>query len=323
MYEGEGNSNGIAISASKYVQSLLHYWLIADLCFSSQWIKAVTILERASKLAFLKPSRDSDYTKAWKEYTNALRSGNSQASPPSPPPVYLNQPKHRNPKEYRECLLALNNLRKSLGVEGISPLERKRTADAIGAQLVIPARLMQLVSDDRFPSKNPFLNATLQHHHLTAAELLLHDINCTDADNSEAIKAAHQSVDLIRWLPQVVSPQLLSFHMYSVGELTRLVSKSYSRFDGEISVVLCFIAKCLIKELGRLKRAGDDDGKLNYPINFCRLIRANICLCQKACESVSEDVDVMINELHRLGGMLHMSLVWFISKERSVQLMSA
>lgn len=111
--------------------------------------------------------------------------------------------------------------------------------------------------------------------------------------------------------------------MYSVGELTRLVSKSYSRFDGEISVVLCFIAKCLIKELGRLKRAGDGDGKLKYPINFCRLIRANICLCQKACESVSEDVDVMINELHRLGGMLHMSLVWFISKERSVQLMSA
>ncbi|EAL22312.1 hypothetical protein CNBB4870 [Cryptococcus deneoformans B-3501A] len=212
---------------------------------NSQWIQALAILERASKLAFLKPSRDSDYTKAWVEYTNALRSSNAQASPPSPPPVYLNQPKHRNPREYRECLLALDNLRKNLGVEGLSPLERKRMADAIGAQLVIPPRTIHL------------------HHHFAATELLLHDINCTDADNSEAMKAARQSVDLIRCLPQT----------------------TYHRFDGEISVVWCLIAKCMIKELGRLKRAGDDD----------------------ACELVSEDVDVIINELHHVGEALHMS----------------
>lgn len=127
------------------------YWLllIHDFFFSTQWIRALIILERASKLAFLKPSRDSDYTKAWAEYTNARRSSSSQTSPPSPPPQHLNQPKHTNPREYRECLLALNNLRKSLGVDGISPLERKRMADAIGAQLDIPHNIIHLVSDAR------------------------------------------------------------------------------------------------------------------------------------------------------------------------------
>lgn len=220
MYHDTGDSNPKTIYTHKYTQPLTHHWILTDLWFSSQWIQALAILERASKLAFLKPSRDSDYTKAWVEYTNALRSSNAQASPLSPPPVYLNQPKHRNPREYRECLLALDNLRKNLGVEGLSPLERKRMADAIGAQLVIPPRTIHLVSEDRFPSRNSFLTATLQHHHFAATELLLHDINCTDADNSEAMKAARQSVDLIRCLPQTVSPQPLSFHMYCLGELT-------------------------------------------------------------------------------------------------------
>lgn len=183
--------------------------------FSTQWIRALIILERASKLAFLKPSRDSEYTKAWTEYTNARRSSSSQTSPPSPPPQHLNQPKHTNPREYRECLSALNNLRKSLGVDGISPLERKRMANAIGAQLDIPHNIIHLVSDARWPSKNSGLNATLQHHNMAATELLLHDINCTDVDNSEAMKAARQSVDLIRCLPQTVSPQLLALHMYT------------------------------------------------------------------------------------------------------------
>ncbi|KIR76875.1 hypothetical protein I305_06375 [Cryptococcus gattii E566] len=211
----------------------------------TQWIRALIILERASKLAFLKPSRDSEYAKAWTEYTNARRSSSSQTSPPSPPPQHLNQPKHTNPREYRECLSALNNLRKSLGVDGISPLERKRMADAIGAQLDIPHNIIHL------------------HHNMAATELLLHDINCTDVDNSEAMKAARQSVDLIRCLPQT----------------------TYYPFDGEISVAWCIIAKCMIKELGRLKRKGDDD----------------------ACELISEDVDVMINELHHVGDALHMS----------------
>lgn len=52
---------------------------------------------------------------------------------------------------------------------------------------------------------------------MAATELLLHDINCTDADNSEAMKAARQSVDLIRCLPQTVSSQLLPRHMYSMA----------------------------------------------------------------------------------------------------------
>lgn len=51
---------------------------------------------------------------------------------------------------------------------------------------------------------------------MTATELLLHDINCTDVDNGEAMKAARQSVDLIRCLPQTVSPQLLPLHMYNI-----------------------------------------------------------------------------------------------------------
>lgn len=34
--------------------------------------------------------------------------------------------------------------------------------------------------------------------------MLLHDINSTDADNSVAMQAARQSVDLIRSFPQIV-----------------------------------------------------------------------------------------------------------------------
>lgn len=59
--------------------------------------------------------------------------------------MYLNQPKYRNPKDYNECLFALNRLKKNLGVDGMSLLERKKMADVEGAELVFGTKLIILV----------------------------------------------------------------------------------------------------------------------------------------------------------------------------------
>lgn len=63
----------------------------------------------------------------------------------------------------------------------------------------------------------------------------------------------------------------------------------------------------MIKELGRLKRKGDDDGKLKYFHKFLSTPNQSEYLCHAACELISEDVDVIINELHHVGDALHMS----------------
>lgn len=111
---------------------------------SVRWIKAVTILERASKLAFLEAEEDSDYSRAWAEYLSVLGTPDAQSA--SPPPLYLNQPKYRNPKSYRDCLFALNKLKENLGVDGMSILERKKLADVEGAELVFGTKQILLVN---------------------------------------------------------------------------------------------------------------------------------------------------------------------------------
>ncbi|OXC70566.1 hypothetical protein AYX13_01043 [Cryptococcus neoformans] len=208
-----------------------------------RWIKAVTILERASKLVFLEAEGDSDYSQAWADYLCLLSTPGAQSA--SPPPLYLNQPKYRNPKDYNECLFALNKLKTNLGVDGVSILERKKMADVEGAELVFATKLILL------------------HHHFIVTDMLLHDINSTDADNSVAMQAARQSVDLIRSFPQIPAHEI----------------------DAEMVLVWCMVAKCLIKELERLSRSGD----------------------VISCKTVSDDVDVIINELYRVGEVMHMS----------------
>ncbi|ODO07861.1 hypothetical protein I350_03441 [Cryptococcus amylolentus CBS 6273] len=209
-----------------------------------RWLKAVTVLERTSKLAFLDPDDDSEYSRVWTEYANLLSSPSS-ASSASLPPSWLNQPKYRNPKDYNECYFALEQLRRELGVDGISPVERKNRADNEGIELVFGSKIVLL------------------HHHFAAIEMLLHDINSIDADNSVAVSAAQRSVALFKHLPEM----------------------SLFEVDAEIVLVWCMTAKLLIKELDRFARQGD----------------------AISCQNLGDDVDCIINELYRVGHVMHMS----------------
>lgn len=97
---------------------------------STRWVKSVTILERASKLAFLDPEETSEYAKAHSAYSVALA---THPSPPLPAP-WLDQPKYRCPKDYRETKLALDQFVESMGVDGVFPVDRKRNAEIDGGE---------------------------------------------------------------------------------------------------------------------------------------------------------------------------------------------
>ncbi|WVR04759.1 hypothetical protein IAU60_001771 [Kwoniella sp. DSM 27419] len=143
-----------------------------------RWIKALTILERASKLAFLSPAPDSEYTLKWTQYASSI----PQQS--SPPPEWLNQPKFRNPKDYDDCARALKQYTESLGEDGLWPLDRRRAAEA-----------------DRVTMPSIRSHTILLHFQMTATEMLLHDINSLDVENVVAVKAARRCAELISQLP--------------------------------------------------------------------------------------------------------------------------
>nr|XP_018265326.1 uncharacterized protein I303_01690 [Kwoniella dejecticola CBS 10117]OBR87484.1 hypothetical protein I303_01690 [Kwoniella dejecticola CBS 10117] len=184
-----------------------------------RWIKAVTILERSSKLAFLTPTDDSDYTQAWTAYATALSTSSSTGSPPpNPPPAWLNQPKYRNPKDYNECYRALRFYIDSMGVDGMSPIERRRMAEQEGSvEPVIKSHTILL------------------HHQTIAAEMLMHDINSLDTENEVAVAAGRRSAELIRTLPPIPPHEV----------------------DAQVILVWCMIIKLLIKELRRCIKLGD------------------------------------------------------------------
>ncbi|WWC86753.1 uncharacterized protein L201_001631 [Kwoniella dendrophila CBS 6074] len=184
-----------------------------------RWIKAVTILERASKLAFLSPAVDSEYTQAWNSFGNKLSQSSTSGSPqPNPPPAWMNQPKYKNPKDYEECSKALKHYMISLGIDGISPIERRRMAESEG-------------------SVEPVIKShtVLLHHQTCAIEMLMHDINSLDVDNSVAVVAGRRSAELIKALPPIPSQEV----------------------DAQVILVWCMIVKLLIKELRRCIKLGD------------------------------------------------------------------
>ncbi|KAK1921689.1 hypothetical protein DB88DRAFT_443137, partial [Papiliotrema laurentii] len=147
---------------------------------SGRWMKAVVILERASKLAFIDPEEDSEYARAWSTYF--------MQSPHNPrlsnPPAWLDQPKYRCPKDYSETKLALDQLQSHMGVDGIFPVDRRRNAQIDGA-------------DE--PAITP--HTIKLHHQFAATHIFLHDINAPGVENKEALAGARRSVSLMRHLP--------------------------------------------------------------------------------------------------------------------------
>ncbi|OCF30778.1 hypothetical protein I316_07585 [Kwoniella heveanensis BCC8398] len=182
-----------------------------------RWVKAVTILERSSKLAFLTPVDGAEYTKSWAAYASSIsQSSNGQRQ--NPPPEWLNQPKYRNPQDYEECSRALKHYVQSLGEDGISPVERHSAA--------------KLEGSSEFTIKS---HTILLHHQVYAIEMLMHDINSLDIENDVAVAAGRKSADLIRQLPPI----------------------PFNEVDAQVILVWCMITKVLIKELRRVTQLGD------------------------------------------------------------------
>jgi hypothetical protein len=181
----------------------------------TKWLKSTVILERASKLAFVDPEEDSEYSRAWSHYF--------LTSPTNPhlatPPAWLDQPKYRCPKHYAETKLALDQLRDTMGVDGIFPVDRRNNAVIDGAEVptIIPHTIMLVSRSVRlFPpdarrsrwqssGTRSARRANLQHHQFAATHMFLHDINAQGVENREALVGARRAISLIRHLPPLVS----------------------------------------------------------------------------------------------------------------------
>ncbi|CAK9784910.1 unnamed protein product [Cutaneotrichosporon oleaginosum] len=182
----------------------------------TKWAKCVVILERASKLPFLEPAEDSPYIQAWNQYHLLVHRNPLQA----PPPECLNQPQYRNPRDYRECLHAIDSHVQGLGPDGVFPVVRKMQAQQEGA-----------------PEPEITTNILMLHHMITAVYMLLNDINSLDVENNEALKAARKSVVLFRAMPQL----------------------PFTDVDAFLVLIWSLIAKVLIKEAHRLMKMGEGD----------------------------------------------------------------
>lgn len=104
---------------------------------SLRWIKAVVILERASKLVFLDPEDSSEHARAHRSYAQIPHPGR-------PPHGYLEQPKYRVPAAYAETKLALGLLLDSCGEDGVFPVDK--ISAAVGGEMVISPGVMIFVS---------------------------------------------------------------------------------------------------------------------------------------------------------------------------------
>jgi hypothetical protein len=112
---------------------------------SLRWIKAVTILERASKLVLLDPEETSEHANQW---------GYHELNRGSPiPPGYLESPRYRVPSEFEEVKYALEHLLAACGDDGVFPVEKKLEATKFGREeVVISPAVILFVSPFLLPS---------------------------------------------------------------------------------------------------------------------------------------------------------------------------
>lgn len=93
-------------------------------------MKAVTILERASKMALLDPAEDSEHAKAWTAYAAAAAIPHNSGVSATLPPPWLEQPKYRVPVEYAAVRFAVEQMQTSMGDDGVFPLDRSRREES-------------------------------------------------------------------------------------------------------------------------------------------------------------------------------------------------
>jgi hypothetical protein len=93
-------------------------------------VKAVVILERASKLVFLDPEDQSEHSRQWQSYR-------SDPNTIQHPGGYLEQPQYRCPEAFQETKLGLEMLVRSCGEDGVFPVDVKRNATMDGQEEVV------------------------------------------------------------------------------------------------------------------------------------------------------------------------------------------
>ncbi|EIW71126.1 hypothetical protein TREMEDRAFT_27564, partial [Tremella mesenterica DSM 1558] len=163
----------------------------------------------------------------------------SDPSTPQPPP-WLEQPRYRCPTAYAETKLGLELVISTWGEDAIFPPDRKRKAEMMGMPVPdIPPKVIVL------------------HHLLATTHMLLHDVDSLEAENKEALVGARKNVALLRHMPPIPK----------------------SETDHVLLLIWTMAAKTLIKEMHRLRLAGD----------------------HAAAVVPDEESNVIIAELHRVG----------------------
>ncbi|RXK40913.1 hypothetical protein M231_01761 [Tremella mesenterica] len=163
----------------------------------------------------------------------------SDPSTPQPPP-WLEQPRYRCPTAYAETKLGLELVISTWGEDAIFPPDRKRKAEMMGMPVPdIPPKVIVL------------------HHLLATTHMLLHDVDSLEAENKEALVGARKNVALLRHMPPIPK----------------------SETDHVLLLIWTMAAKTLIKEMHRLRVAGD----------------------HAAAVVPDEESNVIIAELHRVG----------------------
>jgi hypothetical protein len=129
---------------------------INDDPFSTDWIKLIIILERATKLIFLVPEHISEH--ALHGSTTALPAGHSLTagmSGSTAPPVHdpsasptTNSPRYRTPRAFAEVSLAVHSVTMGIQQDGQDPISRIESANSNGLPLpFISSHDIMLVSD--------------------------------------------------------------------------------------------------------------------------------------------------------------------------------
>ncbi|ORX34022.1 hypothetical protein BD324DRAFT_638058 [Kockovaella imperatae] len=180
------------------------YFQPLDDMWYAKFCRAITVLERASKLALLEADDESEHTRQWSIY---------QLNPSLPrPPAWLEQPKYRCLADYRETKLGLEQMTSAMGADGVFPLDRIRNAELDGAELpyISPKNIML-------------------HHQYQATHMLLHDINSLECENQEALASARRSAALVRQGPALPSLEVDSFTITVWSIVAKVLVKEIRR----------------------------------------------------------------------------------------------
>ena len=251
----------------------------------------MTVLERAIKLAFVDPEDSSEYTRAWSHYYIA-----SSTNPGTQiPPAWLDQPKYRCPKDYAETKLGLDQLISGMGAEGIFPVDRRRNAELDGSpNPVITSLIIMLVRRARFYisswlMQGPASSILHNQHAITRHQLarLREQGGVERCSQDYRVDATPPSVGMcIKTCPL---------------QMLTACGQPLVDVDSFQVVLWSMVAKVFIKEMHRLRLAGDVQGEWRFLSSICDAD------CWAGSAAVEEEANVIILEMYRIGAVMQLA----------------